>query len=145
MANVPQSKKRSIFEIVQQELEEESSKKKKVDEEKSFSFMNNTFQKLSLSEKPRITDMDQQVLFKTSNEEGIISDHPFDQTKALQKNTDFPELYLIENSFLREFKECTSEYEVPEKSSDEISDEREFREAKELRLVDDDGTEALLI
>jgi len=46
---------------------------------------------------------------------------------------------------LREFKECTSEYEVPDKSSDEISDEGEFREAKELRLVDDDGTEALLI
>lgn len=143
MANVPPSKKRSIFEIVQQELEQESSKKKKVDEEKSFSFMNNTFQKLSMSEKPRITEMDYQVLLKPV--EDIISDLPFDQTKALQKNTDFPELYPIENSFLREFKECTSEYEVPDKSSDEISDEGEFREAKELRLVDDDGTEALLI
>lgn len=143
MTNVPPSKKRSILEIVQQELEQESSKKKKFDEEKSFSFMNNTFQKLSMSEKPRITEMDYQVLLKTV--EDIISDRPFDQTKALQKNTDFPELYPIENSFLREFKECTSEYEVPDKSSDEISDEGEFREAKELRLVDDDGTEALLI
>ena len=76
MANVLQSKKRSILEIVEQELEEESSKKKKVDEEKSFSFMNNTFQKLSMSEKPRITEMDYQVLLKPV--EDIISDRPFD-------------------------------------------------------------------
>jgi len=47
---------------------------------------------------------------------------------------------------LREFKECSSEYEVPEKeNSAEISDDDEFREAKNIRLVDDDGTEALLI
>jgi len=57
IASVPQSsKKRSILEIVEQELQEESSKRKKVEDEKSFSFMNNTFQKLSLSSKPRISD-----------------------------------------------------------------------------------------
>jgi hypothetical protein len=47
---------------------------------------------------------------------------------------------------LKEFKECSSEYEVPDKqSSGEISDDGEFREAKDLKLVDDDGTEALMI
>jgi len=47
------------------------------------------------------------------------------------------ELYPIENSFLREFKECSSVYEVPEKAdSDEISDNGEFEEASRRKLVD---------
>ena len=45
-----------------------------------------------------------------------------------------------------EFKECSSEYEVPDKrSSGAISDDGEFQEARQLKLVDDDCTEALII
>jgi len=50
------------LEIIEQEMIEESSKKKKVDADKDFSFMNNTFQKLSLSEKPKILDIERQVI-----------------------------------------------------------------------------------
>ena len=54
--SVPQSKKRSILEIIKQE-EEESSKKKKVEQPlKSFSLMNESFQKLDLSAKKEVRE-----------------------------------------------------------------------------------------
>jgi hypothetical protein len=45
-----------------------------------------------------------------------------------------------------EFQRCDSEYQVPDKQNDsEISSDKEFNDARHLKIVQEDGTEALRI
>ena len=63
-------------------------------------------------------------------------------TKIIQQEP----LKAVEPSFLMEFHRCDSEYEVPDKQNDsEISSDYEFNQARHLKIVQEDGTEALRI
>ena len=52
----------------------------------------------------------------------------------------------MEPSFIEEFKNCKSEYIMPQKEdSEEISSEGEFADARNLQLMDEDDTRVYLI
>lgn len=55
-------------------------------------------------------------------------------------------MHNIEPSMIKEFRECTSEYQIPNKlDEDEISSDGEFQQAKNLRMLDESCTEVFII
>lgn len=105
-----------------------------------------------------IPSPDQQVLtrtkeFKDRESFSFADPLPFESASKVQSKfkqvsqTKPPPLEEIsEPSYIREFKDCTSVYQIPNKvDEEEISSDGEFRDARHLKVLDESCTEVFLI
>jgi len=74
---------------------------------------------------------------------GEYRDCSFVYNGNLPKNSCFEP---VEPSIMREFRECSSVYEMPQKNDEsEISSDGEFIDAKQMKVYHEDATEVFLI
>ena len=66
--------------------------------------------------------------------------------EAKSKPVSRPQFQIGEPSYIAEFKECSSNYDLPLKEdSEEISSDGEFEDARQMEIYHEDDTEVLKI